>query len=181
MTQNFSPYRLCKYIQNYKGWHATLLMLCVLGLWQTACTATPLTTTPLTTTPITATQITTKPLTAIAEQPASQAPTLDHFWEGNARFEVEIEDTKLPMGESDTVILADGTWRTYVHASYPSLGVLDQCGTPVEFPGCLVLFNSTDGGKSFAPTLKHPSAKSPAPVALATRAAIILISSNTRV
>lgn len=160
MTRNFVPYRLHKHIQNYRqGWHTTLLMLCVLGLWQTACTAIPRTSTPLAEiAEITEIQVTTKPLSATAEQPASQAPTLEHFWEGNARFEVEIEDTKLPMGESDTVILADGTWRTYVHASYPALGVLDQCGAPVEFPGCLVLFNSTDGGKSFAPTVNSAGA-----------------------
>ena len=80
-------------------------------------------------------------------------PTLNDFWEGSARFEVEIVETGLPMGESDTLILSDGTWRSYVHASHQSLGVIDQCGAPVEFPGCLVTFSSTDAGKTFAPTV----------------------------
>jgi hypothetical protein len=83
----------------------------------------------------------------------AEAPTLDDFWEGHARFEIEVLDTGLPMGESDTVILADGSWRSYVHASHQSLEVRDQCGAPVDFPGCLVTFTSYDQGRSFAPTL----------------------------
>jgi hypothetical protein len=90
--------------------------------------------------------------------PTDQFPTLDHFWSGSARFQVDVEDTGLPMGESDTIILADGTWRSYVHASDQSLGVRDQCGNPVEFPGCLVTFTSTDGGQSFAPALMQDGA-----------------------
>ena len=80
-------------------------------------------------------------------------PTLDDFWEGQAHFELDVENTGLPMGESDTVILPNGTWRSYVHASYQSLGVLDQCGTPVEFPGCLITFNSADAGRNFTPNV----------------------------
>jgi hypothetical protein len=64
---------------------------------------------------------------------------------------MDIHDTGLPMGESDTVILGDGSLRAYVHASAPSLGVVDQCGQPVAFPGCVVLFTSQDGGAHFAP------------------------------
>lgn len=90
--------------------------------------------------------------------PASQFPTLDHLWSGSARFEMDVEDTGLPMGESDTVILEDGTWRSYVHASHESLGVRDQCGNPVEFPGCLVAFTSADGGHRFAPALMQEGA-----------------------
>lgn len=94
----------------------------------------------------------------------AQSPTLDDFWNGDAHFEVEVADTGLPMGESDTIILSDGTWRSYAHASYQSLGVLDQCGAPVEFPGCLVIFSSTDQGRSFSPALSragHPVCQIP--------------------
>lgn len=90
--------------------------------------------------------------------PPTTPPTLDDFWSGKARFELEIADTGLPMGESDTVILSDGTWRSYVHASHQSLGVVDQCGDPVEFPGCLVTFTSSDQGRTFAPTLSSEGA-----------------------
>lgn len=79
-------------------------------------------------------------------------PTLADLWDGTARFVVDVADTGLPMGESDTVLLDDGTLRAYVHASMQSLGVIDQCGQPVAFPGCVVLFTSEDGGQTFAPT-----------------------------
>jgi hypothetical protein len=70
MAPNFAPDRLYKYAQDYvQGRHTTLLMLCVVGLWQTACAATSLT----------ATQVTNKPIPAIGKQPTSQAPTLEHF------------------------------------------------------------------------------------------------------
>lgn len=143
MAQNFAAYHFSKHTfsKYIPGWHPALLTLC--ALWLAACTATPLTTTPI---------------TAKAKTSTAHAPTLGDFWEGNARFELEIADTGLPMGESDTLILADGTWRTVVHASYLSLGVLDQCGAPVKFPGCLVLFNSTDEGQTFAPTLSSTGA-----------------------
>jgi len=74
------------------------------------------------------------------------------LWEGSASFQLDQEDTGLPMGESDTVVLPDGTFRAYVHASHPSLGVVDQCGDPVPFPGCVVTFTSVDNGRTFAPT-----------------------------
>lgn len=79
------------------------------------------------------------------------APTLADFWEGRAHFLVDVTDTGLPLGESDTVVLPNGVLRSYVHASHPSLGVMDQCGDPVAFPGCVVLFESRDGGQTFAP------------------------------
>jgi len=86
-----------------------------------------------------------EPATALAQ------PSLEDFWEGRAVFHMDMLDTGLPMGESDTVALPDGTLRSYVHASNPSLGVVDQCGDPVPFPGCVVVFSSRDGGRTFAP------------------------------
>ncbi|MEM8859256.1 MAG: hypothetical protein AAGD96_13095, partial [Chloroflexota bacterium] len=41
-------------------------------------------------------------------------------------------------------------WWSYVHASDRSAGTVDQCGDPVEFPGCTVIYRSQDGGLSFA-------------------------------
>jgi len=82
---------------------------------------------------------------------AVQFPTLDDFWDGDAEFQVDVADTGLPMGESDTVVLSDGRYRAYVHASDRSLGVVDSCGAPVEFPGCLVAFESADQGRTFQP------------------------------
>ena len=114
------------------------LLLAALGILLTAC----LSTTPLATAPTT-------------QSNTSRPATLDDFWDGTARFEVEIEDTGLPMGESDTLVLGDGTWRSYLHASNQSLGVIDQCGAPVDFPGCLVIFTSRDEGKSFTPTVNE--------------------------
>jgi hypothetical protein len=79
------------------------------------------------------------------------APTLADFWEGRARFVMDHENTGLPMGESDTLTLTGGVLRSYVHASAQSLGVVDQCGDPVAFPGCIVPFHSHDRGRNFAP------------------------------
>ncbi|MCS7260024.1 MAG: hypothetical protein NZ765_04485 [Anaerolineae bacterium] len=76
-------------------------------------------------------------------------PTLADFWDGRAEFVVEAADTGLPMGESDTLVMPDGTFWSYVHASYRSAGVRDRCGDPVEFPGCVILYRSTDGGYTF--------------------------------
>ena len=78
--------------------------------------------------------------------PATTAPTLADFWDGRAHFVVDVTDTGLPLGESDTVVLPGGVLRAYVHASYQSLGVVDQCGDPVAFPGCVVVLESRDGG-----------------------------------
>ncbi len=79
-------------------------------------------------------------------------PTLEDFWEGRAEWVIDIEDVGLPIGESDTVYLGDGVYRSYLHASYESAGVIDQCGEEVEFPGCMTLWESTDGGESFSLT-----------------------------
>ncbi|MEM8863031.1 MAG: hypothetical protein AAGD96_32370, partial [Chloroflexota bacterium] len=86
----------------------------------------------------------------IQDSADSAAVTLEDFWDGNARFVLEIEDTGLPMGESETIVMENGEWWSYVHASDRSAGTVDQCGDPVEFPGCTVIYRSQDGGLSFA-------------------------------
>jgi hypothetical protein len=90
---------------------------------------------------------------AISREPQDiSGPTLADFWAGTAGFQLDIADTGLPMGESETLLAPnDRDLWSYVHASYPSLGVVDQCGDPVEFPGCMVIFASEDGGASFRP------------------------------
>ncbi len=85
---------------------------------------------------------------------AQESPTLDDFWAGRAEWVMDIADVGLPVGESDTVYKGGGVYWSYLHASDQSAGVIDQCGMPVEFPGCLTLWESIDGGKSFA--LKTP-------------------------
>ncbi len=76
---------------------------------------------------------------------------LDDLWSGRAEFVVDNRATGLPMGESDTLLLDDGRLLSYIHASGPSAGVVDQCGDPVVFPGCVVLLASEDGGHTFSP------------------------------
>ena len=76
-------------------------------------------------------------------------PTLADFWDGDAEFLMEVTNTGLPMGESETILMSNGELWSYVHASDQSAGVVDQCGDPVSFPGCLVIYRSTDGGHSF--------------------------------
>lgn len=85
-----------------------------------------------------------------ADPGAGEHPTLADFWEGQARFVLEVEDTGLPMGESETILMSNGELWSYVHASAQSAGVVDSCGAPVPFPGCLVLYRSWDGGYAFA-------------------------------
>jgi hypothetical protein len=85
---------------------------------------------------------------------AQDPPTLEDFWAGRAAWMMDIADVGLPIGESDTVYKGGGVYWSYLHASDQSAGVIDQCGMPVEFPGCLTLWESMDGGKSFA--LKTP-------------------------
>lgn len=89
-------------------------------------------------------------LFALAAQPAQ--PTLADFWDGRAEWVMDIADVGLPVGESDTLYKGDGVYWSYLHASQQSAGVIDQCGEPVEFPGCTTLWQSTDGGESFALT-----------------------------
>ncbi len=76
-------------------------------------------------------------------------PTLTDLWEGRANFVLEVEDTGLPMGESETIVMRNGELWSYVHASDRSAGVRDRCGDPVAFPGCVVLYRSYDGGYTF--------------------------------
>ena len=85
---------------------------------------------------------------------AARHPTLADFWEGRAHFAVDVAETGLPMGESDTLVMSNGALWSYVHASDRSAGVHDQCGDPVAFPGCVVIYESEDGGISF--TLPDP-------------------------
>ncbi len=81
----------------------------------------------------------------------NEHPTLDDYWDGTAEFALEAQSTGLPMGESDTLGIEDGRLLSYIHASEQSAGVIDQCGDPVAFPGCVVLLASEDGGRTFAP------------------------------
>ena len=53
------------------------------------------------------------------------------------------------VGESDTVLMSNGEFWSFVHASDRSAGVVDSCGAPVAFPGCLVIYRSRDGGATF--------------------------------
>lgn len=76
-------------------------------------------------------------------------PTLADYWEGRAKFELQVEDTGLPRGESDTIVMGNGELWSYLHASDRSAGAVDRCGAPVEFPGCTVIYRSYDGGLTF--------------------------------
>jgi hypothetical protein len=80
----------------------------------------------------------------------SEHPTLEDFWEGRAEWVVDVEDVGLPVGESDTIYRGDGVYWSYLHASEQSAGVIDQCGQPVVFPGCMTRWESDDGGKTFS-------------------------------
>lgn len=80
---------------------------------------------------------------------AENHPTLADLWEGKAEFVIEVHETGLPMGESDTIVMSNGDLWSYLHASNRSAGTMDQCGAPVAFPGCTVIYRSFDGGYSF--------------------------------
>ena len=95
---------------------------------------------------------TSTPVPFLIIQPApgtGHQPTLADFWDGRARFVVDVPDTGLPMGESDTIVMSNGELWSYVHASARSAGAVDRCGDPVDFPGCTVIYRSYDGGVSF--------------------------------
>ena len=77
-------------------------------------------------------------------------PTLADLWTGKAQFVVEVADTGLPMGESDTLLMENGELWSYLHASQQSAGTVDQCGASVSFPGCTVIYRSSDQGRSFS-------------------------------
>ncbi|MCU0476558.1 MAG: hypothetical protein MUC99_10705 [Anaerolineae bacterium] len=85
-------------------------------------------------------------------QPDQPHPTLEDFWEGRAEWRIDVVNVGLPVGESDTLNRGDGVFWSYVHASTRSVGMVDQCGDPVAFPGCMARLESTDGGVSFAYT-----------------------------
>jgi hypothetical protein len=97
------------------------------------------------------------PLPRIIRQPlqggqlslGQNAPSLEDYWAGKAQFVKDVDDTGLPMGESETVVMSNGEVWSYIHASQRSAGVKDQCGNAVDFPGCMVIMRSVDGGKSF--------------------------------
>lgn len=100
--------------------------------------------------------------------PAAGEPTLADLWAGRARFVVDVADTGLPMGESDTVTMSNGELWSFVHASDRSAGVVDSCGAAVAFPGCLVIYRSSDGGATFTlsgspPVCQIPCRQCPCP------------------
>lgn len=77
-------------------------------------------------------------------------PTLADLWAGSAEFALEKEYTGLPMGESDTIVMGNGEFWSFLHSSNQHhAGAVDQCGDPVPFPGCTVLYRSYDGGRRF--------------------------------
>jgi hypothetical protein len=89
------------------------------------------------------------------------SPTLEDYNRGNARWREELHDVGLPVGESSTIVLPDGTLRSFLHASTQSThGLLhDQAGGFVEFPGCVTAWDSHDAGKTFqlaTPTCLFP-------------------------
>ncbi len=86
--------------------------------------------------------------------PGRRFATLDDFWAGSAEWVVEAMDVGLPVGESDTVHRSGGEFWSYLHASYRSAGVVDSCGDPAPFPGCVTLWKSRDGGLHFS--LENP-------------------------
>jgi hypothetical protein len=86
--------------------------------------------------------------------PGRQFATLEDFWNGNAEWVLEVPDTGLPVGESDTIHRGGNEFWSYLHASHQSAGVVDQCGDPVPFPGCTTLWKSYDGGQHFV--LENP-------------------------
>jgi hypothetical protein len=96
--------------------------------------------------------------------PGGSFATLDEFWSGGAEWVLEHYDVGLPVGESDTVHRGAGEFWSYLHASHQSAGVVDRCGDPAPFPGCITLWKSHDGGVSFSlddPVCLFPCATCP--------------------
>jgi len=77
-------------------------------------------------------------------------PTLADLWSGRAGFVLQDQYTGLPMGESDTIVMSNGEFWSYLHSSsvHPA-GAVDQCGDPVPFAGCTVIYRSHDEGHRF--------------------------------
>jgi len=94
------------------------------------------------------------PSFTFAPPPGREFATLDEFWAGGAEWVLEAHDVGLPVGESDTVYRGGGEFWAYLHASHQSAGVVDSCGDPAPFPGCVTLWKSHDGGLHFA--LENP-------------------------
>jgi hypothetical protein len=86
--------------------------------------------------------------------PGRSFATLDEFWTGSAEWVLEVQDVGLPVGESDTIHRGGGEFWSYLHASHKSAGVVDSCGNPAPFPGCVTLWKSHDGGVTFS--LENP-------------------------
>ena len=89
---------------------------------------------------------------------------MDNFWVGAAEWVLEEYDVGLPVGESDTVCRGGAEFWSYLHASFESASVVDQCGDPAPFPGCVTLWKSHDGGLHFAlesPVCLFPCATCP--------------------
>jgi hypothetical protein len=127
-------------------------------------TPTPTATSTATPAPPTPTPTSTPPSFAPAPPPGRAFAALDQFWTGSAEWVLESFDVGLPVGESDTVHRGGSEFWSYLHASYPSAGVVDQCGDPVPFPGCVTLWKSHDGGLHFAledPVCLFPCATCP--------------------
>jgi hypothetical protein len=104
------------------------------------------------------------PVVEFPPPPGRQFATLEEFWAGTAEWVLEEYDVGLPLGESDTVYRGGTEFWSYLHASYESAGVRDQCGDPAPFPGCVTLWRSTDGGRRFAlesPVCLFPCAACP--------------------
>ncbi len=101
---------------------------------------------------------------APAPPPGREFATLDDFWAGAAEWVLEEFDVGLPVGESDTAYRGGGEFWSYLHASHQSARVVDQCGNPAPFPGCVTLWKSHDGGFHFVledPVCLFPCATCP--------------------
>lgn len=112
--------------------------------------STPTTVVASPTTPTPTVNPTAVPQAFVPVPPAGRSfATLDDFWAGTAEWVLEAHDVGLPVGESDTVHRGGGEFWSYLHASHQSAGVVDTCGSPVPFPGCITLWKSRDGGMRF--------------------------------
>ncbi len=86
-----------------------------------------------------------------APDPASSVyASLADFWSGRADWVLQVPDTGLPVGESDTLYMGNNVYWAYLHASTRSAGIRDSCGNTVDFPGCVTRWVSTDGGRHFS-------------------------------
>ncbi len=89
------------------------------------------------------------PFVPTATQPVYNGPTIEDYWNGAASWQLDVSNVGLPMGESDTILGPDGQLWSYLHASFRSAQIRDQWNQAVEFPGCVTLWKSADGGQSF--------------------------------